>query len=50
MTTCFTRGRIQFVDPNGTEVGAPTQGQAFFYYGDDKELFAYVFKDVGFIT
>jgi hypothetical protein len=29
---CFTRGRIKFVDPDGKEA-APTQGQAFFYFG-----------------
>jgi ParB family chromosome partitioning protein len=45
---CFTRGRISFVDPEGNEA-SPTQGQAFFYYGDNKDLFADVFKDVGFI-
>jgi ParB family chromosome partitioning protein len=46
---CFTRGRIQFIDPNGVEVGSPTQGQCFFYYGDDKDKFADVFKDIGCI-
>lgn len=45
---CFTRGRIRFVGPNG-EVAAPTQGQAFFYYGPNVELFREVFGDVGFI-
>ena len=45
---CFTRGRIKFYNQNG-EGCAPTQGQAFFYYGKNKERFAEVFKDVGFI-
>jgi ParB family chromosome partitioning protein len=45
---CFTRGRIKFYNQNG-EGCAPTQGQAFFYYGKNKERFAEVFKEVGFI-
>ena len=45
---CFTRGRIKFVDPDGNEC-APTQGQAFFYYGDRPSIFADVFKDIGFV-
>ncbi len=35
---CFTRGRIKFVDSDGLEC-APTQGQAFFYFGDAAEKF-----------
>jgi phage N-6-adenine-methyltransferase len=46
---CFTRGRIKFVSPNG-ESGMPTQGQAFFYFGSDVDIFADVFADVGFIA
>lgn len=45
---CFTRGRIKFVDPSG-DVCAPTQGQAFFYYGDRPQVFAEVFRNVGFV-
>jgi phage N-6-adenine-methyltransferase len=46
---CFTRGRIKFVDRDGKEC-APTQGQAFFYYGENAERFGEVFRDFGFIT
>ena len=45
---CFTRGRIKFYEPDG-EVAAPTQGQAFSYFGSDVAGFAEVFRDVGFI-
>lgn len=46
---CFTRGRIAFLDINGNEA-APTQGQAFFYYGDNVEMFSKIFVDVGFVV
>lgn len=34
---CFTRGRIAFLDPNGKKA-APTQGQAFFYFGPTSKI------------
>jgi phage N-6-adenine-methyltransferase len=46
---CFTRGRVRFVSPSG-EVAAPTQGQAFFYFGADVDIFADVFSEVGFVV
>lgn len=46
---CFTRGRVKFYEPDG-DVAAPTQGQAFFYFGDDARLFAACFKSVGFVV
>lgn len=46
---CFTRGRIRFVSPTG-ELAAPTQGQAFFYFGHDVEAFAKAFAEVGFVA
>jgi phage N-6-adenine-methyltransferase len=45
---CFTRGRIRFESPAG-DLAAPTQGQAFFYFGDDPERFSKVFAEAGFI-
>lgn len=44
---CFTFGRINFILPSGGEVG-PTQGQTFFYYGNQAERFAKVFASIGF--
>ncbi len=46
---CFTKGRIRFVAPDGTRA-APTQGQAFFYYGSDYEGFTTIFSEVGFVV
>lgn len=46
---CFTRGWVKFEGPNG-EVAAPTQGQAFFYFGDELVKFCEAFSDVGFIV
>lgn len=45
---CFTRGRVRFVDDIGNE-SAPTQGQAFIYYGQDSELFTSEFSEFGTI-
>ena len=46
---CFTRGRISFVNPEG-EKAAPTQGQAFFYFGEDVKAFFNEFSQYGFIV
>jgi len=46
---CFTRGRIRFVSPTG-ELAAPTQGQAFFYFGHEVDVFASSFAEVGFVV
>lgn len=46
---CLTRGRIKFVSPTGA-VAAPTQGQAFFYFGDEFERFCEVFGGFGIIV
>lgn len=43
---CFTQGRIKFHDPDG-EVAKPTQGQAFFYFGNDVDAFKRAFRHVG---
>lgn len=40
---CFTRGRIKFYDAQGN-TAAPTQGQIFFYFGDDIPGFATKFS------
>jgi phage N-6-adenine-methyltransferase len=46
---CFTKGRIRFEAPDGT-LAAPTQGQAFFYFGKDVPKFTQVFAWLGFVT
>ena len=45
---CFTRGRISFLDPNGAKA-APTQGQAFFYFGSRVAAFAEAFDAFGIV-
>jgi phage N-6-adenine-methyltransferase len=45
---CFTRGRIKFIDSHGDPC-APTQGQAFFYFGPRRDVFASTFVAFGFI-
>lgn len=46
---CFTKGRIRFEAPNG-ELAAPTQGQAFFFFGPNPGHFFEVFRPIGFIA
>jgi ParB family chromosome partitioning protein len=46
---CFTRGRIGFLSPDGRRA-APTQGQAFFYFGNQADRFAEVFSEHGLIV
>jgi phage N-6-adenine-methyltransferase len=46
---CFTTGRVKFIDPHG-ERAAPTQGQAFFYFGNLPLQFKAVFETIGFVV
>ena len=46
---CFTRGRVKFVNPAG-ETAAPTQGQAFFYFGSNPAPFVARFSEIGFVV
>jgi phage N-6-adenine-methyltransferase len=46
---CFADNRIKFYNVDG-EGSAPTQGQAFFYFGPNPDRFADVFAAVGFIV
>jgi ParB family chromosome partitioning protein len=45
---CFTRGRVKFVNPQGEEA-APTQGQAFTYFGRDRKSFIEHFSSFGVV-
>jgi ParB family chromosome partitioning protein len=46
---CFTAGRIKFVDPHGDR-NSPTQGQAFFYFGDNVDLCFNSFSKIGSVV
>jgi hypothetical protein len=46
---CFPMGRIRFEAPNG-ELAAPTQGQAFFYFGNNVEAFYEEFCRIGIVA
>ena len=45
---CFPKGRIRFVNSHGN-VAAPTQGQAFFYFGANVDDFRRLFSLIGFV-
>jgi ParB family chromosome partitioning protein len=45
---CFTRGRIGFLDPAGKKA-APTQGQAFCYFGANVPAFVQHFARFGLV-
>lgn len=42
----FPRGRVRFLDPDGNP-GAPLQGQAVIYFGENVDLFASEFAQFG---
>jgi ParB family chromosome partitioning protein len=46
---CFTRGRIAFLDADGVAGTTPATGQTFFYFGEDREVFAAKFVEIGTI-
>ena len=48
-TICFTKGRIRFYDSKG-KIAAPTQGQAFFYFGSNMDKFNLRFSEFGFLV
>ena len=43
---CFPKGRVRFYLPDG-KVGAPLQGQALIYIGNDIEAFNTAFGAIG---
>jgi phage N-6-adenine-methyltransferase len=45
---CFTDGRIRFVSPT-KELSCPTQGQTFFYFGNNPDRFAREFEEIGLV-
>ena len=44
---CFPKSRIKFLDPEGNASGAPLQGQAIVYMGDNVASFQDAFKAEG---
>jgi len=46
---CFPRGRIRFIDKNGKPSGAPLQGQAVLYMGNNRYRFEEKFKEFGMV-
>lgn len=45
---CFTAGRINFLKPDGS-TSSPTNGQSFFYFGDNQEKFKEEFSQYGLV-
>jgi phage N-6-adenine-methyltransferase len=45
---CFPKGRIRFVAPDGS-LASPTQGQAFFFFGNNPAHFVEVFSSLGVV-
>jgi ParB family chromosome partitioning protein len=46
---CFHKGRIKFYDQDGITQTNPTNGQVFFYFGDNPQRFAKIFSKFGII-
>ena len=46
---CFLKGRVKFLDPSGEASGAPLQGQAVIYMGENPFRFAKAFGELGFV-
>jgi len=46
---CFLKGRVKFIDCDGNATGAPLQGQALLYFGDDASVLKEHFGDLGVV-
>lgn len=44
---CLLKGRVKFIDPSGNPSGAPLQGQAVIYMGENPARFSRAFGDLG---
>lgn len=45
---CFTKGRINFLKPDGNK-SYPTNGQVFYYFGNNLDRFIEVFSEFGLL-
>jgi ParB family chromosome partitioning protein len=45
---CFTKGRINFLKPDGS-LSSPTNGQVFYYFGENNEKFIQIFLEFGIL-
>ena len=46
---CFTKGRISFYKADGETKTSPTNGQVFFYFGNNKKHFVDIFSEFGLL-
>ena len=46
---CFPKSRVKFYMPDG-KTGAPLQGQAILYIGDNTDRFYEAYKDIGWVA
>lgn len=46
---CFPKSRVRFLDPYGNPSGAPLQGQAIIYFGQNVDAFAVEFQSFGMV-
>jgi hypothetical protein len=46
---CFLKGRVRFLDPQGNPSGAPLQGQAVLYLGENPFRFQRAFESFGVV-
>lgn len=46
---CFIKGRVKFVDEEGSESGAPLQGQTILYFGERTGQFTVMFHSFGVV-
>lgn len=44
---CFITGRVKFLDADGNASGAPLQGQAVLYIGEEAHMFKQMFQHLG---
>lgn len=47
---CFPKGRIRYNGADGKPANTPLQGQAFLYFGKNRELFETVFREKGWVA